>query len=82
MRARKTEKCDDEDTMARMCLSFQASLVLLVGFGGERWGKVGSGHWLPRTAGMGHVGRRLVGGVGPKFVDWRLRPSQSRDSNQ
>ena len=44
MRARKTEKCGDEETMARMCLSFQVSLVLLMGFGSERWrGKVGSG---------------------------------------
>ncbi len=35
MRARKIEKCGGEETTARMCLFFQASLVLLVGFGGE-----------------------------------------------
>jgi hypothetical protein len=60
-RARKTEKCGEEETTARMCLSFQASLVLLVGFGGERWGgkwAVGSGQWAPRTAGNRPVGRR------------------------
>jgi len=42
-RTQKTEKCGDEKTTVRMCLSFQASLVLLVGSDSERWGEMGSG---------------------------------------